>query len=515
MKNIKTRRRARDIKTLDKSASAAQRMRKAYVGGKELMPQATTREQSDENPEQFAETIVDKAAQRAYTSGRRRVMMAREKQRAVADIKTADKGTARTAGKTVKTTERFYAIKTTAYAKHMTQKSAERAVKQAERTVQTVQQAKKTVAATTKAVKKAMREMTRAAMAAARAMLAAMGVGGGFLVVVIAAAASVAMLFTSVFGIFFSSEKTSESLPTMQEVVREINDEYFSELDGIQSDNSHELLEMSGSRASWKEVLAVYAVKTNLDTDDGQEVLTLDSNKQELLREVFWDMHEITFTIETKDVQESIISEDEDGNEVEELETVSKEILFIIVTHKTADEMVEEYSFDDEKEALLTELLDVQYDDLWRSVLYGIQSGEMDMVVIAISQLGNLGGAPYWSWYGFTERVEWCACFVSWCANECGYIDTGVIPRFSSCTLGKDWFESRGQWQESDYVPAPGDLIFLDWESDGVLDHVGIVEFVDEDGYVHTIEGNSGNAVRQRVYALDSNAIYGYGVPIY
>ena len=83
------------------------------------------------------------------------------------------------------------------------------------------------------------------------------------------------------------------------------------------------------------------------------------------------------------------------------------------------------------------------------------------VVTVALSQIGNVGGQPYWSWYGFGSRVEWCACFVSWCANECGYIDTGVIPKFAGCVTGSRWFKDRGLWQDKDYEPRPGDLISL------------------------------------------------------
>lgn len=117
---------------------------------------------------------------------------------------------------------------------------------------------------------------------------------------------------------------------------------------------------------------------------------------------------------------------------------------------------------------------------------------------MALSQLGNVGGRPYWSWYGFESRVDWCACFVSWCANECGYLDTGVIPRFASCSIGLQWFRERGLWRDHSYEPRPGDLIFFDWDDedegqDGAADHVGIVEKADG-GIVYTVEGNSGDS---------------------
>ena len=126
--------------------------------------------------------------------------------------------------------------------------------------------------------------------------------------------------------------------------------------------------------------------------------------------------------------------------------------------------------------------------------------GNQAIVEVALTQLGNEGGQPYWSWYGFEGRVEWCACFVSWCANECGYIDTGVIPKFAGCVLGSQWFMDRGQWQDGSFEPSAGHIIFFDWEGDGVTDHVGIVERA-ENGTVYTVEGISGDTCRQNRYA--------------
>ena len=136
------------------------------------------------------------------------------------------------------------------------------------------------------------------------------------------------------------------------------------------------------------------------------------------------------------------------------------------------------------------------------------------IVEVALTQLGNEGGQPYWSWYGFDGRVEWCACFVSWCADQCGYIESGIIPKFAGCVDGANWFKGNGQWKDRSYEPSTGDIIFFDWEGDGETDHVGIVEKC-ENGVVYTVEGNSGDACRQKQYTVGSSSIYGYGVPAY
>lgn len=140
--------------------------------------------------------------------------------------------------------------------------------------------------------------------------------------------------------------------------------------------------------------------------------------------------------------------------------------------------------------------------------------GNQAIVEVALTQLGNEGGQPYWSWYGFEGRVEWCACFVSWCADQCGYIESGIIPKFAGCVDGANWFKGNGQWQDRNYEPQAGNIIFFDWEGDGETDHVGIVEKC-ENGVVYIVEGNSGDACRQNQYTVGSSSIYGYGVPAY
>ena len=140
--------------------------------------------------------------------------------------------------------------------------------------------------------------------------------------------------------------------------------------------------------------------------------------------------------------------------------------------------------------------------------------GNAAMVAVAQSQIGNVGGAPYWSWWGLDYRVEWCAIFVSWCADQCGYLDAGVLPKMEGVRPYVDWFIERGQWQGREYEPMPGDIIFFDWESDGLADHVGIVEKV-ENGLIYTVEGNTGDICAERRYTMGSAPVYGFGLPLY
>ena len=140
--------------------------------------------------------------------------------------------------------------------------------------------------------------------------------------------------------------------------------------------------------------------------------------------------------------------------------------------------------------------------------------GNQAIVEVARSQIGNEGGLPYCEWYGYSYRVEWCAIFVSWCADQCGFLDAGVLPRMEGVRPYVDWFQERGQWQARSYEPMAGDIIFLDWESDGLADHVGIVERV-EGGVIYTVEGNADDRCIENHYFLDSAPVYGFGLPTY
>ncbi len=143
----------------------------------------------------------------------------------------------------------------------------------------------------------------------------------------------------------------------------------------------------------------------------------------------------------------------------------------------------------------------------------GLFGGNGQIVSVALTQLGNEGGQKFWSWYGFDSHVAWCACFASWCGDQAGLIESGKMPKFSLCDDGIAWFQSKGKWKSRGYSPAPGTLIFFDWNGDGTSDHVGIVEKT-EGSTVYTVEGNSSDAVNQRSYNINSGTIMGYGLII-
>lgn len=426
-------------------------------------------------------------------------------------VKAGAKGMVKSTERAVKTAEKISkaAIKTAeATAAKAAQKAAEIARQTAIAAYKAAVAAAKAVAAAIKAIAAAM-----------KALVAAIAAGGWVAVVVVVVICLVALIACSCFGIFFSSEDTG-SEKTMRQVIQEINLDYQNELDAIKDSVAYDALEVSGSRAVWPEVLSIYAVKTTSDPDNPQEVATITPEKEQLLKDLFWEMNEISHRTETR--TETVIVETDDGNgnilEEEVQETITT--LYITVSHKTADEMAARYGFNEDQKQQLAELL-AQDSSMWAAVLYGIYGVDDQIVAVALSQVGNVGGEPYWSWYGFGSRVEWCACFVSWCANECGYIDTGVIPKFAGCVNGVQWFRERGQWADNSMEPSPGMIIFFDWDNkggsgpqDGQSNHVGIVQKV-ENGVVYTIEGNSGDSCRVNQYPVGYYEILGYGVVAY
>ena len=425
--------------------------------------------------------------------------------------------------KAVKTAEQSskVAIKTAQETAKAAQKSAQAAAKAAEKAVQIARATARAAAAAAKAAAKACVAAVKAIIAAVKELVAAIAAGGWVAVVIIIVIMLVALIVGSCFGIFFSSEDTGSPM-TMKSVVQEINMDYQSSLDTIRNMTVHDKMETSGSRAVWPEVLAVYAVKVNTDPNNPQDVASMDNAKKATLEEIFWAMNQINSRVETTEETVLIEEADEDGNIIVTETTETVTTLYITVTHKTATTMAYEYGFTEEQKQMLNELLQDENASMWAAVLYGIHSADEQIVAVAESQIGNVGGQPYWSWYGFNSRVAWCACFVSWCANECGYIDAGVIPKFAGCVWGVDWFQDRGQWADGTATPVPGMIIFFDWDSpdgesgpqDGLSDHVGIVQKV-EDGYVYTIEGNTSDSCAQRRYRIGYYEILGYGIPAY
>lgn len=543
MADLKTRKAVKGtVKTIDRAAVAAERLKSAAVRTKNAAERSATpaetssQEYGAQKLERTAQSTVSeldfqfrKRGRRGFSDARRNADKARTQMQKCRDVLRENKPkkavqaphapkpekTVRTGARPVQRTGHIV-IKPPPVGSEAAQ-VAKGAAKTAPKAVQTVKAAARAAVQTVQRTAKATVSAAKAAIAGTKAVIAAITAGGWAAVAIILVLCVVGLIASSCFGIFFSGEDNGTG-QTMRQAVQEINADYQSQIDTARADSHYNELEMSGSRAVWPEVLAVYAVKTTTDPDDPQEVATVDDAKKAILKDIFWQMNEISSRTESK--TEEVITETDDGhgNIVETTTTATRTYLYITVSHKTAVEMADRFSFNADQRQQLSELLDEENRKLWSSVLYGIYTGDDAIVTVALSQVGNVGGEPYWSWYGFGSHVEWCACFVSWCADQCGYIDTGVCPKFAGCGNGVQWFQERGQWLDGSAEPVPGMIIFFDWDNkggsgpqDGEADHVGIVQKV-ENGIIYTVEGNSGNLCRVNRYSVGQYEIMGYGV---
>jgi hypothetical protein len=290
--------------------------------------------------------------------------------RSAKTVKEAEKGAVKTAQKSVKTAERTTktAVKTTQQAAKTAQKTAQASAKAAQAAIQASRTAAKAAAQTAKIAVKVTIATVKAVIAATKALISVIAAGGWIAVVLIIVICVIGLIAGSCFGIFFSGNDSGTG-QTMQTAVREINEDYNTQLEETKADYTYDILEMSGSRAVWKEVLAVYAVITTTDSENPQEVATVDDNKKELLRSIFCEMNEISSRTEVKIETQKVESDDSHGNIVETETTVTRTYLYITVSHKTADEMADKYGFNAEQRQQLSELLADENNSLWSQVL--------------------------------------------------------------------------------------------------------------------------------------------------
>ncbi|MEF2885863.1 MAG: CHAP domain-containing protein, partial [Ruminococcus sp.] len=385
----------------------------------------------------MAKKSAEKSARAANSAGRRSIRTVEQsasksiKQSArsagKATIKTAQKGTVKTAKTSIKTAEKTSkaAIKTSKHAAKAAQKTAKATAKAAQKAAQAAKAAAKAAVKAAKAAVQLLIKIIKAIIAAIKALASAIAAGGWVAVVIIIVICLIALILCSVFGVFASGEDSGTGI-TMRTAVEEINAEYTQKIEDIKSSHTYDKLETSGTRAAWKEVIAVYAVWKNMaDTnpanpDEPVEVATMDEGKKEDLRKLFWEMNSVESRTEKK-TEKELVEVTEKGKKVKKEKNVTKTYLYITTSHLDLDTMMDKKSFTAEQKKMCRALLEDKNNVLWLDVLHGISGGaNSDIVKVAQEQLGNVGGQPYWSWYGFSSRVEWCCCFVSWCANECG-----------------------------------------------------------------------------------------------
>lgn len=253
-------------------------------------------------------------------------------------------------------------VKDTTKITKQTIKASERAKQLMVKSVKmTYQGIKVTVKATISAIK--------GIIAGTKALISFLLAGGWIALIIIIVICLIGVLLNSHFGIFFSGEKTSKNSITMQDVIAECNNEFYDKLQTIQDENEHEEYVLEGKLASWKDMLVIYTVKVSKGINEN-DVITIDDNKKQIMKDIFWNMNSLSSEVKTESITEQGVNTDELPTEIE------KEVLHIIITSKTSEQMSKEYAFNELQLEQYNELLSDEYSSLWNGIIYGIDSGE-------------------------------------------------------------------------------------------------------------------------------------------
>lgn len=395
MKDIKTRESKRDIKTLDRAAGLAKATKNTAVRTKDQVQnlsddgQITPDEYAEDKIKYMAERTVEdtgkatrKTAKKTYDSGKRLYKEIRRTRKEADSIKQTAKSTGeattktlqksiKTGQRTVKTAQQTAktAVKTAEKTAKAAKKTAEASAKAAKMAAQAARQAAQAAYKAAVVTAKAIAAAVKAAIAGIKALVAAIAAGGWVAVVIIVVICLIALIAGSCFGIFFSGDDTGNGL-NMQTVISDMNAEYQAKINETKGTVAYDVLEMSGTRAVWPDVLSIYAVKTAGDPNNPQEVATIDESKRQILKEIFWAMNEISFSTATKTENVVTATDDGNGNIVETTESVTRTYLYIRLTHKTPDEMAQQYGFTDEQKEQLRELLSDKNKKMWEDFLF-------------------------------------------------------------------------------------------------------------------------------------------------
>lgn len=373
MSKIKTREVVKGtIKTIDKSVVATQKTKNNIVNVKEKSEKSTNPEERNVN--EYATNRINNAGKAIVENSGKIKRKGNESVRAtkenivktkqkVKNIKTrlAEKKKIKNTSKGIKTSSKV--------AKKEAQKVAKETVKASQRAAKLARETAKRTYQGVKLAIKATISTVKAIIAATKALISAIIAGGWIALVVIIVICLIGLLCSSIFGIFFSGEKSSPNSITMKDAIVECNKEFSDKLQSIQDTNPHDEYELDGSMATWKDMLIIYAVKVSKGNNE-QEVVTMDDNKKQILKDIFWDMNELTYEVKDELVTERGVNSSEMPREVQ------KKVLHITISSKTAEQMKTQYYF---TPAQITQYKEISSDDyamLWNGVIYGIDSGE-------------------------------------------------------------------------------------------------------------------------------------------
>ncbi len=296
-------------------------------------------------------------------------------------------------------------------------KNADRARKAAQYMRETAKEAAKLAKNAFKVLMKAI----KGAIKTAQSLVSAIIAGGWIAVIVIIVLCLVGAVAASFYGIFFSTE-TSESGMNISTVIQEINADYDNRINELKASGSYDSVEINGSKANWKDVLSIYAVKVTTAPDNPMEIATVDDNKKSILSNIFWDMNSIDSRTETRSETKETVTTDEYGNEIITTDEITTKVLNISISSKTADEMAQAYSFDDKQKSYLAELMNDSNDKLWASIIFSTGNSNVDIdigsldfgdEVVNETQKKIVTVATYSSSYGISAKSGYCQAWVA------------------------------------------------------------------------------------------------------
>ena len=275
--------------------------------------------------------------------------------------KKASRASAKAAKKSAKAT-----AKATKQAAKASAKAAKAGVKMSVRVAQAI---KRAAIATVKFVKVAVKAIiatAKAVIAGVKALVAAIAAGGWVAVLIIVIIVLVALVAGSIFAIFIPAEQNGI---TVYDVIGELDREFHDKEQELLANCQYDVLTYEGEMADWNEIVAIYAVKLNLDTENPQEIATFDEAKADELRNIYRTMNTVRLETrtETKEVKKQV--RDENGNLKEVTETVTTTYVTVKRTGLTALQAADEYDFTDYQIEMLTMLLDEKNDELWQGLL--------------------------------------------------------------------------------------------------------------------------------------------------
>lgn len=292
------------------------------------------------------------------------------------DIRMGNNSVLKNKGKTIKTANDSYAkskgIKTANSAKNTIATNRLAVSKNAEKARKAAQYMRETAREAAKLAKNSFKvwmKVIKGVIKAAESLISAIIAGGWISVIVIIVLCLVGALASSFYGIFFSTE-TSESGMNISSVIQEINADYDNRIDELKASGNYDSVEINGSKSNWKDVLSIYAIKTTTDPDNPMEIATVDENKKSILSNIFWDMNSIDSKVETKSETKETVTTDEYGNEIITTDEITVKVLIITISSKNANDMSEQYSFDNKQKEYLAELMNDSNDKLWASIIF-------------------------------------------------------------------------------------------------------------------------------------------------